>query len=469
MLSSLLWIPPAALLLTIRSVAAALVNATIDDHIYSSISYTYTRGATATFVFTGSAIWAQGPYADDQARRRISLDGVDQGAYDALAPQWSPSRPFWSKTGLPPTTHTVVITHDDPGSNAIMALDAFIVEYDNAEDPFLYTRTTVASYTPEATVATNSAGQVVSTIVNGGGSNQGGNINGNSVNDGQTSSRKPNTAIIIGVVISLVFVLTFCCIGFCLYRRRRVKGRAQHRGSIYKKGPRRIERPPAGDGAASSPSPVGLEGNHDSMRELGRGAATMPAEGQNPGYFHGKNQSDLGIPLYYRQSASVPSPTGDSRLSYQSQTLQGLAIDNGSTLRTASGKMEDSAVSSYTQPVPQHVLSTVGSSGNAQDPQISSRRPGEHEKKIEKETIVGGVGGSTSKGSMGTWNVGQGKVADQGTSNNPPDGNGTASRLGRSGSQRSRRSRRSISQERDDDLVRLRFDSLSGSCLVACQ
>lgn len=751
MLSSLLWIPLVALL-TLHSVSAALVNATIDDQTYSIITYspsrqwnhqplqgwendfynhsrsfTYSRGATATFVFTGSAIWAQGPFAPDQAQRRISLDGVDQGVYNALAPERSPSRPFWNRTGLVYTTHTLVITHDDPGANAILALDAFIVQYDDAQDPFPYTTTTVTSYAPEVTVTTNSAGQVVSTIINGGGPNQGGTINGNPVNDGLTSPRKPYSAVIIGIIVPVVFLLVLCCVGLCLYRKRRARTRERRRQSFREKMFRRIGRqsigrdatplspaasgsgsrgmrerrmsgftyasthystaeeyhapspPPSGSGGhftPTSPTPfavsfgresqdsvrAGTNGmpyrsetvpapnderqgtaqqapisfppnstprdppvnetggntrsaererlvstydptfsppaewdstptaarlgtapanaarsgarqtdphtptrenhagvdrrnststattpsayvtaashqrrpstvfsdsessashqnpqrrplsplsrtrqrgfsatgtpasssrpgsmlrrfsqalgisfsrsgspdveanrNNLNMQGLGRGAGTAPVEEQDPGYFRGMNHFNLGIPLNYRPSASAASPTDGTRISRHSQNLRSLAIDEGSTglrsmSRTTSGRMDDLAFSSYTQPVRERVLSTVESSAQDQDAHSNPGKTEEDEEMTEKEKIIEAFDGSTIEGSMRAWSVGHGTMASQGTINGPldgadVDGNEAASRLGRSGSQPSRRSRRSISHERDDHSV----------------
>lgn len=76
-------------------------------------------------VHSGYGIWVQGPSAPDQAQRRVFLDGIDMGAYNAKADDRSPSRPFWGKDDLEYTTHTVVIVHNDTRA-MILALDAWM-------------------------------------------------------------------------------------------------------------------------------------------------------------------------------------------------------------------------------------------------------------------------------------------------------------------------------------------------------
>ena len=190
---------------------------------------------------------------------------------------------------------------------------------------------------------------------------------------------------------------------------------------------------------------------------------------QNPGYFRGMNHFNLGIPLNYRPSASAASPADATRLSRQSQNLQGQTIaDESSTglrsmTRAANGRMDDLAFSSYTQPTRDRVLSTAAPTTTPEhrpdvDTDINNNNnPRQVDEEDEKEKIIEAFDGSTIEGSMRAWSVGHGTMASQGTFNSPldADGNMDGSGLARSGSQpSSRRSRRSVSHERAGHLVR---------------
>jgi hypothetical protein len=76
-------------------------------------------------MLTGTGIYLQGPFAPDQALRRITLDGEDQGVYGAYADERTPCHPFWSKSDLVYATHTVVVMHADT-RDKIFAMDAWM-------------------------------------------------------------------------------------------------------------------------------------------------------------------------------------------------------------------------------------------------------------------------------------------------------------------------------------------------------
>ncbi|KIM25555.1 hypothetical protein M408DRAFT_26105 [Serendipita vermifera MAFF 305830] len=109
-----------------------------------SRSYTYVLGAYATFTFIGTGIYFQGPYANDQAKRRVILDGEEVGVFTAYAPNRAPSAVFWGTRNLLNANHTVVVSHNDTATE-IFAMDAWIVETD-----------------PEATISPPSTGTAAS-------------------------------------------------------------------------------------------------------------------------------------------------------------------------------------------------------------------------------------------------------------------------------------------------------------------
>ncbi|KIM25525.1 hypothetical protein M408DRAFT_10361 [Serendipita vermifera MAFF 305830] len=230
-----------------------------EDHFYNgSRSYTWTPGATASFTFTGYGIWLQGPYAPDQARRRVFLDGVDMGAFDALAVERIPSKPFWGTRFLEYTTHTVVVAHNDT-PQTIFAMDAWIVEYDFDRTPLPYSTTTTTETAPTPTI----------TITNGP-LGENGTIAGNP-NSSSGDSPKSYNAIIIGVVVPVVLFLALCICAFCMYRSRKTRSAKRRRESFAEK---LFRRQPL----LQSPLTPGF-GNQAGGTDIANGAAGAAAGG----------------------------------------------------------------------------------------------------------------------------------------------------------------------------------------------
>ncbi|KAG8755600.1 hypothetical protein FRC11_005917 [Ceratobasidium sp. 423] len=75
---------------------------------------TQSPGASVQFTFNGTAIWYFTDTNSDHAKLRIRVDDEKHGE---VAQGYSPTplaqRLVWSKTDLPPGTHTINITHDD--------------------------------------------------------------------------------------------------------------------------------------------------------------------------------------------------------------------------------------------------------------------------------------------------------------------------------------------------------------------
>lgn len=94
-----------------------------------SRSYTYVPGASATFNFIGTGIYLQGPFANDQAKRRVVLNGEELGVFTAYADNREPCAVFWGMWNLKNANHTVVVSHNDT-ANKIFAMDAWVVEVD---------------------------------------------------------------------------------------------------------------------------------------------------------------------------------------------------------------------------------------------------------------------------------------------------------------------------------------------------
>ncbi|KIM20045.1 hypothetical protein M408DRAFT_30707 [Serendipita vermifera MAFF 305830] len=192
-------------------VSAVPQNTTVDDQDYSRITYTnsedwshdplqgyesffvngsrsftYVRGASASFTFNGTGIYLQGPFSNDQALRRVTLDGQDMGTYSAYAdnrlPVQGTSAIFWGKSGLANTSHTVIVSHADSGSN-ILVLDAWIFE----------SGTQPASPSP-----TPSTEQGI---------------------DPSPPSTKINIGAIIGVTVALLLTSVICILGLCFFGR----------------------------------------------------------------------------------------------------------------------------------------------------------------------------------------------------------------------------------------------------------
>ncbi|GAB1526776.1 hypothetical protein RhiTH_009948 [Rhizoctonia solani] len=75
---------------------------------------TQSSGASAQFTFNGTAIWYFTDTNSDHAQLRIRIDDDEEGEIVrgySLNPLVQ--RLVWSKTDLPPGTHTINITHDD--------------------------------------------------------------------------------------------------------------------------------------------------------------------------------------------------------------------------------------------------------------------------------------------------------------------------------------------------------------------
>lgn len=258
MLSLLLLLLLASLLLFSPLTFAAPTNVTVDDQDVSRIDYqplsewdhrpltgweshfyngsrtfTWTPNATATFTFTGAGIYLQGPFAPDQALRRITLDGEDQGVYGAYADERTPSHPFWSRTDLVYTTHTVLVEHVDT-RDKIFAMDAWIVEFDPVQTPLPYSTTTTTITATSSTTDSNGnvipVGVVTSTSMSSGGGGGG----GGDEND-PSRQKKVNLAIILGVVIPINIFLFLCILGVCIYRRRRTQSRQRRQETFREK------------------------------------------------------------------------------------------------------------------------------------------------------------------------------------------------------------------------------------------
>ena len=175
---------------------------------------------------SGFGIWIQGPSAPDQAQRRVILDGTDMGAYNALAADRSPSKPFWGTGGLEYTTHTVVVTHNDT-SDKILALDAWIVEYDYDRTPDPYTTTTTTETAPTPTIT--------HTVSNDDGSL---GINGTVAGNPDTStadSPKSFPAVLIGILVPILFFVSLCIIGIFIWRCRRRRSAQLRRETFREK------------------------------------------------------------------------------------------------------------------------------------------------------------------------------------------------------------------------------------------
>ncbi|CAE6338313.1 unnamed protein product [Rhizoctonia solani] len=86
---------------------------------------TQSPGASVQFTFNGTAIWYFTDTNSDHAKLRIR---VDNEKHDEVAQGYSPTplaqRLVWSKTDLPPGTHTINITHNDTDGK-YLTLDFF--------------------------------------------------------------------------------------------------------------------------------------------------------------------------------------------------------------------------------------------------------------------------------------------------------------------------------------------------------
>ncbi|CAE6473545.1 unnamed protein product [Rhizoctonia solani] len=97
-----------------------------DGMFYAGRSWiTQSSGASVQFTFNGTAIWYFTDTNSDHAKLRIRVDNERHGE---VAQGYSPTplaqRLVWSKTDLPPGTHTINITHDDTDGK-YLTLDFF--------------------------------------------------------------------------------------------------------------------------------------------------------------------------------------------------------------------------------------------------------------------------------------------------------------------------------------------------------
>ncbi|CAE7138368.1 unnamed protein product [Rhizoctonia solani] len=97
-----------------------------DGMFYARRSFiTQSSGASVQFTFNGTAIWYFTDTNSDHAKLRIQ---VDNEKHSEVAQGYSPTllsqRLVWSKTDLPPGTHTVNITHEDDDGK-YLTLDFF--------------------------------------------------------------------------------------------------------------------------------------------------------------------------------------------------------------------------------------------------------------------------------------------------------------------------------------------------------
>jgi hypothetical protein len=77
------------------------------------------------FHSSGSGIFLESPFANDQALRVITLDGQYMGVVGPYSVNWTVSMVFWGKTGLTNGDHTIVVTHNDTTSK-ILVMDAWM-------------------------------------------------------------------------------------------------------------------------------------------------------------------------------------------------------------------------------------------------------------------------------------------------------------------------------------------------------
>ncbi|KAJ6526806.1 hypothetical protein B0H19DRAFT_1275641 [Mycena capillaripes] len=180
-------------------VVDALLNVTVDD-TSSLISYdgewepssthlsgldyggshtlSSDSGASATFIFTGVAVYYLSPRWPYDVSTRLSLDGGKPVLVNLTDPYTSPSPPGgaesalssvgWSATGLANTSHTLIATYGN-----FIIVDGFIYTVDNGSSPisssssassstsFSSSSTLSSSLSASATLAASSAGSSI--------------------------------------------------------------------------------------------------------------------------------------------------------------------------------------------------------------------------------------------------------------------------------------------------------------------
>ncbi|KAJ7800786.1 hypothetical protein B0H14DRAFT_3784775 [Mycena olivaceomarginata] len=174
--------------------------------------------ASATFIFTGVAVYYLSPRWPYDVSTRLSLDG-GQSVLSSVA---------WSATGLTNTSHTLVATYGN-----MIIVDAFIYTKDNASTPI--------SSSASASSTTSSASSSLSASASMAASSAG----------ATTIPSKKALTIGLGTAFALAVLIAGLLLAFALYQRRRfVRARsARPRDATgisdwasYLRGPRRLRR-----------------------------------------------------------------------------------------------------------------------------------------------------------------------------------------------------------------------------------
>ena len=74
---------------------------------------------------SGRGVWLVGPFARDQAQRRVYLDGTDRGVFGAKQAGPGPFQPFWGIQDLENTIHHVIVVHND-SEKMVLSMDAWM-------------------------------------------------------------------------------------------------------------------------------------------------------------------------------------------------------------------------------------------------------------------------------------------------------------------------------------------------------
>ncbi|KAJ1301893.1 hypothetical protein OPQ81_000733 [Rhizoctonia solani] len=82
-------------------------------HYRNTMHRTNQPGASASFKFTGTAVWYYTDLSPGHGRVNVTLDGKQSWVVTGDAPIISAQRVLWNVTDLPYGEHTVVVTHQD--------------------------------------------------------------------------------------------------------------------------------------------------------------------------------------------------------------------------------------------------------------------------------------------------------------------------------------------------------------------
>ena len=74
---------------------------------------------------SGRGVWLFGPFAHDQAQRRVYLDGTDMGVFGAKQESPRLVQTFWGIQGLENTIHHLVVLHND-SEQMVLSMDAWM-------------------------------------------------------------------------------------------------------------------------------------------------------------------------------------------------------------------------------------------------------------------------------------------------------------------------------------------------------